>query len=60
MNCIVCNKKINQIYVSIYTCRCKNIYCRDHMLSHPCTFDYKKFNAEKIKRENVYICAQKI
>jgi hypothetical protein len=40
--CTICTKKINSIYIShIYTCKCKKIYCSEHMHNHMCEYDYK-------------------
>ena len=42
VKCAICKKKISSLMIPVYTCRCKNIYCSKHILSHNCTFDYKK------------------
>ena len=46
--CSVCDKKIPQLYIQMYTCRCKSLFCEKHMLKHDCTVNYK----ELFKREN--------
>lgn len=40
--CKVCNKKINFINIITCTCRCKEVFCPLHRISHECIFDYKE------------------
>ncbi len=50
-NCCICKKKINKMMISIYTCKCGNLYCNDHLniTEHNCDYDYKKAFSCKIK-----------
>jgi hypothetical protein len=46
--CKICKSKIQKLFVkTMYTCRCKNIYCAAHINNHKCTFDYKKLEEKK-------------
>lgn len=38
--CVTCKKKVSNLMKEIHTCRCKNIYCGNHLHSHMCSFDY--------------------
>jgi hypothetical protein len=53
--CTMCKKKLG--LANQFKCRCENIYCAKHMHSfnHECTFDYKKFNKERLMKENPLI-----
>ena len=55
--CLNCNKKIQLIP---FECKCGNIYCSKHRFDHNCSFDYKKYNQEKLKNKLVRIESQKI
>ena len=58
--CQICNKKINSIYISIYTCKCKNVYCSEHMQNHRCTYDYKSDNITTMKKQLVKVDFDKL
>ena len=58
--CQICNKKINSIYISIYTCKCKNVYCSEHMQNHRCTYDYKSDNITTLKKQLVKVDFDKL
>lgn len=48
-----CNKKLSSLMLKIYTCKCGEIYCREHMIGyHNCNYDYKK-NYENILKERL-------
>lgn len=48
--CVKCNKKISSLMVSVYTCKCKNLYCSKHKHNHDCSYDYyEKFCKEAEK-----------
>ena len=57
--CYICNKKIGLTGIQ---CKCKNYFCTRHQYSdcHDCTFDYKKFNKDLLKKANPRINAVKI
>mgnify|MGYP006136817985 CR=1 FL=1 len=40
--CITCRKKISNIMLDVYTCKCKNLYCGKHLHDHNCTFNHVK------------------
>ena len=51
--CIICKAKIPSLFMmSMYTCRCKGIYCSKHIQAHDCQFDYKSLNKNLPKKKN--------
>lgn len=50
--CNICQHKINKIFIEMYTCKCKKVYCSAHMHKHVCTFDYLS-HQQKILREKM-------
>ena len=58
--CQICNKKINTIYLSIYTCKCKNVYCSEHLQDHRCIYDYKSDNIISLKKQLVKVDFDKL
>ncbi|XP_027708932.1 AN1-type zinc finger protein 5-like isoform X2 [Vombatus ursinus] len=57
--CFACRKKVG---LTGFECRCGNLFCAMHRYSekHSCPFDYKAEAAEKIRKENPIIVAEKI
>ncbi|KPP73932.1 AN1-type zinc finger protein 5-like [Scleropages formosus] len=57
--CFVCRKKVG---LTGFDCRCGNVFCGIHRYTdmHECTFDYKAEAAEKIRKENPVVIAEKI
>uniref|UniRef100_F7FLP4 Zinc finger AN1-type containing 5 n=1 Tax=Monodelphis domestica TaxID=13616 RepID=F7FLP4_MONDO len=57
--CFACRKKVG---LTGFDCRCGNLFCAMHRYSekHSCPFDYKAEAAEKIRKENPIIVAEKI
>ncbi|XP_062452342.1 AN1-type zinc finger protein 5-like isoform X2 [Rhea pennata] len=57
--CFTCRKKIG---LTGFDCRCGNLFCAIHRYSdmHACPYDYKAEAAEKIRKENPIIVAEKI
>lgn len=45
-----------------FDCRCGNLFCAIHRYSdmHACPYDYKAEAAEKIRKENPVVIAEKI
>ena len=41
VKCEVCEIKLRELMIQMYTCRCKRIYCSQHMNDHNCTVKYK-------------------
>ena len=61
IKCLVCEKKIRQIYVSTqHTCRCGNVYCIFHMSNHLCNYDYKKDHMNKLSVSLPYVHFDKV
>ena len=57
--CFECNKKLNSIFITINTCRCKNLYCVQHMINHKCSFDYKKNEKNILEKTLVKVVPEK-
>ncbi|KFP30636.1 AN1-type zinc finger protein 5 [Colius striatus] len=57
--CFTCRKKIG---LTGFDCRCGNLFCAIHRYSdmHGCPYDYKAEAAEKIRKENPIVIAEKI
>ncbi|XP_030076114.1 AN1-type zinc finger protein 5 [Microcaecilia unicolor] len=57
--CFMCRKKVG---LTGFDCRCGNLFCAIHRYSdkHECPYDYKTEAAEKIRKENPIIVAEKI
>ncbi|KFW08033.1 AN1-type zinc finger protein 5 [Eurypyga helias] len=57
--CFTCRKKIG---LTGFDCRCGNLFCAIHRYSdmHACPYDYKAEAAEKIRKENPIVVAEKI
>jgi hypothetical protein len=51
-----------KLILSDFPCRCKNFYCAQHRLSeaHKCSFDYKAFGKETLKKELPTVVADKL
>ena len=57
--CFSCNKKLG---ISGFLCKCNNTYCSKHRyyFEHKCTFDHKKYEKEKLKKNNPMIKKEKL
>ncbi|XP_064030969.1 AN1-type zinc finger protein 5-like [Pogoniulus pusillus] len=57
--CFSCRKKIG---LTGFDCRCGHLFCAIHRYSdmHSCPYDYKAEAAEKIRKENPVVVAEKI
>ncbi|XP_028672259.1 AN1-type zinc finger protein 5 [Erpetoichthys calabaricus] len=57
--CFTCRKKLG---LTGFDCRCGNFFCGIHRYSdkHSCPYDYKTEAAEKIRKENPIVVAEKI
>ncbi|NXX80728.1 ZFAN5 protein, partial [Urocolius indicus] len=57
--CFTCRKKIG---LTGFDCRCGKLFCAIHRYSdmHGCPYDYKAEAAEKIRKENPIVIAEKI
>nr|XP_061836753.1 AN1-type zinc finger protein 5-like isoform X1 [Nerophis lumbriciformis] len=57
--CFMCRKKLG---LTDFDCRCGNLFCGVHRYSdkHNCPYDYKAEAAEKIRKENPVVVADKI
>ncbi|KAM8827872.1 AN1-type zinc finger protein 5-like [Spinachia spinachia] len=57
--CFMCRKKLG---LTGFDCRCGNLFCGLHRYSdkHNCPYDYKAEAADKIRKENPVVVAEKI
>ncbi|XP_069505599.1 AN1-type zinc finger protein 5-like [Ambystoma mexicanum] len=57
--CFTCRKKLG---LTGFDCRCRNLFCAVHRYSdkHDCPYNYKAEAAEKIRKENPMVVAEKI
>ncbi|XP_034565445.1 AN1-type zinc finger protein 5-like [Notolabrus celidotus] len=57
--CFLCRKKLG---LTGFDCRCGNLFCGIHRYSdkHNCPYDYKAEAADKIRKENPVVVADKI
>ncbi|MBN3288448.1 ZFAN5 protein, partial [Polyodon spathula] len=57
--CYICRKKLG---LTGFDCRCGNLFCGIHRYSdeHGCPYDYRAEAAEKIRKENPIVVAEKI
>jgi hypothetical protein len=57
--CMSCNKKVRLLG---FACRCGGTFCSMHRYAdgHPCSFDYKKADREKIAQQNPLVVASKL
>ncbi|XP_041087048.1 AN1-type zinc finger protein 5-like [Polyodon spathula] len=57
--CFICRKKLG---LTGFDCRCGNLFCGIHRYSdeHGCPYDYRAEAAEKIRKENPIVVAEKI
>lgn len=51
MKCEICHKKLNKLYIEMYTCKCKSFFCSEHRLEHKCSYDYKKEIQDKLRKQ---------
>ncbi|NXG80052.1 ZFAN5 protein, partial [Baryphthengus martii] len=53
---------LSALPLSGFDCRCGNLFCAIHRYSdtHSCPYDYKAEAAEKIRKENPVVIAEKI
>lgn len=58
--CHICEKKL-KLSSSIHGhCRCDHVFCRKHLITHQCSFDYKKMEQQKLMKNNPRIICNKI
>ena len=55
--CNQCNKRLSIIENNMSLCKCMLIFCNKcrFFKNHNCTFDYIKYNQNKIKKDNIKI-----
>lgn len=61
LKCLYCKKKINSLIKQLFTCKCGDIYCREHLIGyHNCKYDYKKEYENILKQKLPIIVGEKI
>ncbi len=55
--CKTCRKKINKLYTDIHTCKCKNLYCGNHIHTHVCDFDHKHEQQKILRKKMPIVCS---
>tara|TARA_Y100000389_G_C17377484_1_gene472455 strand:- start:357 stop:557 length:201 start_codon:yes stop_codon:yes gene_type:complete len=61
LKCSLCNKKLKNVLIEITgKCRCGEIFCREHISNHNCTFNYKKLYEKEKKNELIVIKKAKV
>jgi hypothetical protein len=60
--CAICKMKINSLMIDIYTCKCKNTYCSNHIntCNHTCLYDYKSEHKNIIKNKLPLVTFDKV
>lgn len=60
LKCSICSKKIS--HGMEFICRCNKLVCMKHRLpeTHDCSFDYKMFGKEILKKENPMVGGDKL
>lgn len=60
IRCEICQKKIAEIFIEIYTCKCEKIFCRKHKLDHNCDYNHKKNNINFLNKKLIKITTKKL
>ena len=60
VKCKKCGGKISKLMVNIHKCRCKGIYCKQHLHDHDCTFNYNKVFQDKIAKDLAKVEPKKV
>lgn len=50
--CKICKQRLNKLYIEMYTCKCKKLYCGNHIHSHKCTFNHIE-EQQKVLRDRL-------
>lgn len=48
--CKLCKKKIAILFKDAYTCRCKRLFCREHLQNHDCPINYNDIHISQAKK----------
>ena len=55
-NCKVCNKRV----MFHNKCKCQELFCSNHMLNHPCSFDHQGQHKKILEKRNPKIESEKL
>jgi hypothetical protein len=55
-NCKVCNKRV----MFHNRCKCQDLFCSNHMLNHPCSFDHQGQHKKILEKRNPKIESEKL
>lgn len=59
-NCVICGQKLRSLVIDMNTCRCGGVYCREHLHTHQCKFDYHEQYRLQTEKVLVPIVAEKV
>lgn len=51
VSCNDCKRKINKYMLDVYTCKCKLIFCSEHLHNHKCTYNHLNNNQNILKKK---------
>lgn len=51
VSCKDCKRKISKYMIDMYTCKCKLIFCSQHLHDHNCTFNHLNYNQNILKNK---------
>ena len=50
MRCKCCGKRLRKMMEKLHRCKCGDLYCHNHKLSHDCAHDYRAEHREKLEK----------
>ena len=60
VKCLTCKRKLKLVETVYGLCRCKQVFCPQHLINHICNFDYKTSEQERIAKNNPQMISKKI
>lgn len=57
--CKKCKRKVNKLMVDVYTCKCSLLFCANHLHDHKCSFDHKKEEKNRLRKNMPVIKSNK-
>lgn len=49
--CKNCRKKISKFLIDMYTCKCLELYCGNHLYEHNCVFNHLEEEQSKLRQK---------
>lgn len=50
-NCFICKKKLKLAQATIGKCKCKYVFCQQHIHNHNCTFNFKMTHQSQLEEK---------